>query len=273
MTVEATSPNGAPATFSVSASDAVGVVGSVSCDAVSGAIFPFGTTIVACSASDAAGNTGSASFNVTVQDTIAPAITINAPVHTSYVLNSTANASYSCTDSGSGVNSCTGTVANGAAIDTSSVGPKAFTVNANDKKGNASSSTVNYIVQYASTGTCMGAPGHQILQPINADGSSVFKQGSTVPAKFRVCDANGTSINTPGLVTSFSLTGKTTTSSSIAVNEPVFSTTPDAAFRWDASSQQWIFNINTRNMSSMTKYTYTITLNDGSTIVFSFNLK
>ena len=36
-----------------------------------------------------------------------------------------------------------------------------------------------------STGSCDGAPGHTILQPINADGSSVFKLGSTVPTKFQ----------------------------------------------------------------------------------------
>ena len=33
-----------------------------------------------------------------------------------------------------------------------------------------------------------------MLQPINSDGTSVFKQGSTVPIKFRVCDAAGHSI-------------------------------------------------------------------------------
>src|SRR5262245_30762238 len=59
-------------------------------------------------------------------------------------------------------------------------------------------------IMYAPAGSiCYGDAGHQILQPINADGSSVFKQKSTVPAKFRVCDANGNPIGTPGVVTSF----------------------------------------------------------------------
>ena len=57
-----------------------------------------------------------------------------------------------------------------------------------------------------STGTCLGSPGHQVLQPINADESSVLKKGSTVPAKFRVCDIAGNSIGTAGVVTSFALT-------------------------------------------------------------------
>ncbi len=63
-------------------------------------------------------------------------------------------------------------------------------------------------VQYATGGTCYGGPGHTILQPINADGTSVFKQKSTVPAKFRVCDAYGNSIGTPGVVTSFKLVNR-----------------------------------------------------------------
>ena len=44
---------------------------------------------------------------------------------------------------------------------------------------------------YQTSGLCFGAPGHVILQPVNADGSSVFKQGSSVTAKFRVCDSAG----------------------------------------------------------------------------------
>ena len=55
------------------------------------------------------------------------------------------------------------------------------------------------IVLYATSGMCAGDVGHQIRQPINLDGSSVWKQNATVPAKFAVCDANGVSIGTAGL--------------------------------------------------------------------------
>ena len=134
-------------------------------------------------------------------------------------------------------------------------------------------------IRYATGGTCDGAAGHAILQPITA--SSVFKQGSTVPAKFRVCDANGVSIGPNGatgngpttkIVASFYMIGSTT--GTVAnVNEPVASTTPDTAFRWDSTNQQWIFNISTSNLSASTTYKYEITLNDGSTIDFQFGLK
>ena len=128
-------------------------------------------------------------------------------------------------------------------------------------------------VKYASAGVCDGDLGHTILQPINANGTSVFNSKSTSPAKFRVCDANGVSVGTPGVVKSFLLyqilNGTTTT-----VNETVDSTTPDTAFRWDPSAQQWIFNISNKNLGPANQtYFFLITLNDGTTIPFSYGLK
>ncbi len=126
-------------------------------------------------------------------------------------------------------------------------------------------------IVYAGSGTCAGDASHVILQPINTDGTSVFKQGSTVPAKFRVCDANGKSIGDPGVVQSFVATYMAGTST--GVNETIVATTPDTAFRWDATGQQWIFNVSTKNLSANRTYIYVITLNDGSTITFRFGLK
>ena len=127
-------------------------------------------------------------------------------------------------------------------------------------------------VTYSIACTSFGDSTHTILQPINADGSSVNKAGSTVPAKFRVTDANCNSIGTLGVVTAFKLIGQSSDPSAV-INEEVVSTTPDTAFRWDPSAQQWIFNISTKGMKAGVKYTYQITLNDGSSIVFSFALK
>jgi large repetitive protein len=131
-------------------------------------------------------------------------------------------------------------------------------------------------VQYASGGVCDGDLGHSILQPINADGTSVFKQTSTVPAKFRVCDYNGNSIGTAGVVSGFRLVQVVSGTSVNTVDEAVDSTTPDTMFRWDPTGQQWIFNISTKyapvNVKNQT-YSFTISLNDGSTIMFIFGLK
>lgn len=78
ITVEATSAAGAAVTFSAGATDAVGVV-STNYSAASGSTFALGVTTVAVSAADAAGNTTTGSFTVTVQDTTAPTITSVTP--------------------------------------------------------------------------------------------------------------------------------------------------------------------------------------------------
>ena len=99
---------------------------------------------------------------------------------------------------------------------------------------NAATATVSINVSY-STGSCLGDLGHSILQPINADGSSTFKQRSTVPAKFRVCDAAGHSIGTAGVVTSFNLVQTISGTVSATVDDTVTSTTLDSSFRWDSA--------------------------------------
>jgi hypothetical protein len=65
-------PGGAVVTYgSASATDAVGPANpTVTCTPASGSTFPVGTTAVDCSAKDTAGNTGHASFNVTVVPSI-----------------------------------------------------------------------------------------------------------------------------------------------------------------------------------------------------------
>ena len=75
ITNEATSPDGAVVTFNATAEDARDGSVEVSCTPPSGSTFPIGTTSVSCSATDAAGNTSTATFNVIVQDTTAPSIT------------------------------------------------------------------------------------------------------------------------------------------------------------------------------------------------------
>ena len=128
-------------------------------------------------------------------------------------------------------------------------------------------------VRYASGGTCLGAPGHAVLQPVNADGTSIFKQKAIVPVKFRVCDASGASVGTPGVVADFRLVQVTGGTASRAVNEAADATTPDATFRWDPDGQQWILNLSTRDLAVGATYAYRITLNDGSTIDFQFGLR
>lgn len=78
ITAEATSASGAAVNFTVSAEDDVDGTLTPTCDYNSGDTFPLGTTTVTCSATDAASNTGSASFDIIVEDTTAPDTTIDS---------------------------------------------------------------------------------------------------------------------------------------------------------------------------------------------------
>lgn len=228
--------------------------------------------------------------NVTYGQTSVPlsaAVTANAP--STAVVNE-GSVLFQLTQNGSNVgNAVTSNVGNGAAsanyaLPAGAVGT--YTVNATYKPaattpnftGSATTSPSTMTVQYVPdktngvANTCNGDLEHAILQPVNPDGSSVFKQGSTVPLKFRVCDVKGVSIGTAGVVTSFVQTG-TSSDPSAVVDESTYSGTPDTAFRWDSTGQQWIFNLSTKNLTSATTYYYKINLNDGTAINFHFAVR
>ena len=76
-TVEATSPAGATVTFTApTATDLVDGSVAVSCTPVSGTTFAVGTTEVACMATDSAGNLAIARFDVVIDDTTPPVLTL-----------------------------------------------------------------------------------------------------------------------------------------------------------------------------------------------------
>jgi hypothetical protein len=145
---------------------------------------------------------------------------------------------------------------------------------------NNANGTVHDNIHFAPAGMCGYGPGNVILQPINADGSSVWKKRNTVPVKFRVCDASGAAIGDMTLVFNTSTPHTiaapylyATQTGAGPVDEPGTSNTPDTQFRWSASDQQWIFNLNTDNLTAGKVYFYHIYLTDGTTIDFKFGLR
>jgi hypothetical protein len=136
-------------------------------------------------ATDKAGNHASAVAHYTVVDVTPAQITLAAPTQGAvYDLGQEVAASYSCADEdgGSGVASCTGTVPNGAGVDTSSVGEKSFTVNATDNAGNPASTTVTY--------TVVDRAGPDITITSPADGA-VYGFGDRVLADYSCSDQPG----------------------------------------------------------------------------------
>jgi hypothetical protein len=130
----------------------------------------------------------------------------------------------------------------------------------------------NLPIWYQPAGTmCVNDPGHQILLPIKADGSSVFKKGSTIQIKFRVCDAQNLSVGIAGVVQSFTLDSVTQGTVTV-VNQVTPAATTDATFHFDRPTQSWIFNFGTKNQTAGLTYHYSINLNDGTTIMFQYGL-
>src|SRR5207253_111048 len=100
-------------------------------------------------------NFSQATATYTVVDRRPPTIQISSPSNGStYTLGDTVLAGYSCHSASSAhLVTCAGPVANGAALDTGSVGTKTFTVNASDDRGKSASMTSTYAVVYAPTPT------------------------------------------------------------------------------------------------------------------------
>lgn len=97
MIVEATMSSGAVVTFVVAASDNADGPLPVVCSPLSGSTFALGTTLVTCSATDSRGNTGTATFHVTVQDTTPPTLHLPSPITVSAGAACTAAVTYTAT--------------------------------------------------------------------------------------------------------------------------------------------------------------------------------
>ncbi len=124
-------------------------------------------------------------------DTAPPTITLTSPVQSAkYVVGQDVTASYECSDTQSGIATCTGTRANGASIDTSSIGTKTFTVNAADNAGNSASTTVTYRVVW---------PVRGFFPPVdNPPVVNTVKAGAVVPARFALGGYRGTRVFASG---------------------------------------------------------------------------
>ncbi len=265
-TVPATSSSGAAVSYTASASDDLDSAPVVACSPASGSTFPVGTTTVTCSATDRAGNTASGSFPVTVTDTTAPVIS-KLPANMAPTATSAAGAvanwtAPSATDNLDGPVPVTCASATGLTSgNTFPLGTTTVTCTATDKAGNTASGSFTVTVTYSWSG---------LLQPVNSDGSSIFKLGSTVPVKFKLTNGSAGITNATAKVyyakVSNGVAGSELEGTSIAAADS------GNTFRYDATNDQYIFNLGTKGLSEGT-YQLRIDLGDGVLRTVNISLK
>ncbi len=172
MTVEATGPSGAVVDFSSSATDTVDGSIAPSCSPASGSTLALGTTTVTCTATDAAGNPGIASFTVTVDDNTPPTVVVPADmtVEATGPSGATVEFSSSATDTVDGSIAPSCSPASGS---TFALGTTTVTCSATDAHGNPGSATFTVTVVDRTPPTLSGVPASMTVEATNAKGATV----------------------------------------------------------------------------------------------------
>jgi HYR domain len=163
FTVTTENPAGASATYTATATDDVDGPLTPACSPASGSTFPVGTTTVTCTATDSHGNTGSASFQITVvlTDTTAPVLTVPGDFTVPIMSGSGTAVSYtaSATDNLDGAIAPVCTPASGS---TFPLGATTVTCTATDAHGNTAqkSFTVTVVLVDTTPPSFSNVPGH-----------------------------------------------------------------------------------------------------------------
>jgi hypothetical protein len=251
VVVEAAGPTGAPVAFTPpQAVDLVDGACPVTCSPASGSVFPLGGTTVECSASDSSGTQTEAEFGVIVADTTPPALAVPDAVAATATSSQGATVSYEV----SAVDLVDGPVTPSCSSPSGSpfpLGTKVVTCSAADGRGMAVTRSFPVQVAYAWSG---------FLQPINADGSSIFKLGRTVPVKFRLTGASAAIADAHAVLAVAPL------SPTPVGTDPEVPTTaaPDSGmtFRYHACSHEYTYNLSTKSLSEGT-WELRVDLGDG----------
>lgn len=173
VTAEATSAAGAVVTYAVSANDNVDGNVPVSAAPASGSTFALGTTPVGLAASDSAGNTATASFDVTVRDTTAPAITSAANVGPIEATGPTGAAvSFAVPTASDLVDGSVAVTASPASGATFALGTSTVSLASTDSRGNAASGSFTVLV-VDTTAPAIGTAADVTAEATSAAGATV----------------------------------------------------------------------------------------------------
>lgn len=144
------------------------------------------------------------------------------------------------------------------------VGSWSFAITAVDTRGY--SGTAGYTLTVASPYVWSG-----ILPPVNADGTSIFKLGSTVPVKFQLTDTSGQPVTNAQAWLYYAQVSNVVAGTDMEAVSTSAATTGNA-FRYDPTAGQYIFNWGTKGLSVGT-YDLVIVLGDGSRHMVQVSLR
>lgn len=203
---EATSRTATVVTYgAATASDLVDGDVVTTCDPASGSDFGFGLTTVTCSATDAAGNTGTSTFTVTVQDTGKPVVSVPADVLVEATSGAGATATWSGVFATDGIDGAIPVTCDAASGDTFPLGTTTVTCTAEDLSGNEGSNDFAIVVS-DTTAPVIAAAANLTAAASSAAGAPVsFSAPATSDAVDGVgvatCDRASGSTFAPGVTT------------------------------------------------------------------------
>ncbi len=123
---------------------------------------------------------------------------------------------------------------------------------ATDKAGNKSATQVFTVT--------VTVPWSNVLAPLNADGSSVYKIGSTIPVKFQLTGTAASIANLPAKLYYTKVSNNLPGTEVEAISTSAADT--GNQFRYDSTAKQYIFNLSTKGFSEGT-YQLRVDLGDG----------
>lgn len=220
-----------------------------------------GSQTATCTYTDQSGLSGTATATYSIVDTTAPVLTIPADQAETATSAEGATVTYTAPSAVDTVDGDVTPDCNHSSGETFPLGLTTVTCTATDVEGNKAAKSFKVNVTYSYSG---------VRPPINADGSSIFKAGSTIPVKFALTGASNGIANAGASLAytkiSNGIEGTTVEATSTS------SATTGSLFRYDATSQQYIFNLSSKDLASGT-YRLNLVLGDGVTRSVLISLK
>lgn len=221
-----------------------------------------GSQTATCTYTDNSGLTATATATYTIVDTTAPVLTVPADQAATATSADGATVTYTAPSALDTVDGDVTPDCNHSSGETFPLGLTTVTCTATDIEGNESAAKAFKVnVTYSYSG---------VLRPINADGSSIFKAGSTIPVKFALTGASN------GIANAVASLSYTQISNGIEGTTAEAASTSNATtgslFRYDVTNQQYVFNLSTKGFASGT-YRLNLVLGDGVTRSVHISLK